>query len=662
MMSLIPLPVTNDWSEADRKAFLGYVQRVANSPLPPEEKKRRIEQLSSAISSVPPADRSSVLSELENRLRGSVAATKVSPLGAAAMGALQGFTFDFGDELAAAISSVLRGRPYAEEKAAARQLFKDVLEQNPVSGYSGYAAGGLAAPALGRLLPFASKAPVLAEAVAQGAATAAGQAETPTQAITAGLHGGLLGGAVGGAAGALGRLGAAAYNKLASLTARGAEEEMARRAAQSGVTKELVDRTMAEAAPLDQPVKLIDIAGPDSRLTRYVEAAFAKGAPEAQTQAARMLADRVATMSDRVSAYVGSMLRSRIPNAEEAKKFIIDEIDQTLQPAFSAVLSKQGDSIITDPKVIGLFDRDFVKRGLKKAVSLMRDAGEQPLVMTDKDGVVSGISLRTFDYLRKVLADAVYRGVDPRATNRSLLKSELVIGRKILGEMTDAVRAQFPDYADLLSQYSKMFALRDAIDLGVRAANSKAEEGIQLFRQLTEPEAQRMFAVGFFSERLSRSYKNPPASLRGDPGKQLLTDAIIKTLQGQEKLEAFKRFLEREAVMREVGAQVASGSPTARRLATLNEAFGMLPTSKWDLMKGALGAVSDKWASQSADTALRLGLLSDPRDAMAVLSAAAQRDAARRAAQQNAIMRAAPLFGRFGTTIGGGGYDLRKPY
>lgn len=146
------------------------------------------------ISSIPPissADIDAIPSiqkdELDISDIPSIAAEpEVSAMEAAGRGAIQSVTFDFADELEAAVRSLAPGQTYDEAVKQVREKYKAAQEQQTAAYLGGALAGGVASgfiPGIGPLTTLA-KGAGMGKAVAQGAALGAvsglGQAEDIT--------------------------------------------------------------------------------------------------------------------------------------------------------------------------------------------------------------------------------------------------------------------------------------------------------------------------------------------------------------------------------------------------------------------------------------------------------------------------------------------------
>ena len=140
-------------------------------------------------------------------------APPISALEAAGRGAIQSITFDFADELEAAVRSLAPGETYEDAVQKVRAKYKTAQEQRPGAYLGGALAGGVATgflPVVGPLTTLAKGAGI-GKAVAQGAALGAvsglGQAEDITdipdvakEVATGAAFGGAAAGVLGGAA------------------------------------------------------------------------------------------------------------------------------------------------------------------------------------------------------------------------------------------------------------------------------------------------------------------------------------------------------------------------------------------------------------------------------------------------------------------------------
>lgn len=123
---------------------------------------------------------------------------QISPLASAAIGAGQGVTFDFGDELLAALRAPFSEKTYRELQQEGETLATQAAEQNPISYYTGNIGAGVAFNPLAKTVGAAAKgvgtlATKGSETVAKIAKAAPAVGRIVQMGTEGAIYGGLLG-------------------------------------------------------------------------------------------------------------------------------------------------------------------------------------------------------------------------------------------------------------------------------------------------------------------------------------------------------------------------------------------------------------------------------------------------------------------------------------
>ena len=579
---------------------------------------------------------------------------QIGTIPAALAGLTQGLTMDWGDEIAGKLSSVFTGQKADEAQAERRALYEAAEKQHPFAYNAAYLAGSLApslvvknptplASTFGKLLPSFAKN-VVGESAIQGSIAGAGMAENDDR-IKGGLYGGLLGGLLGsglkGAKTVAENIGDFYRNTLhpnaaANILSEAVEE--------SPGGFNAVRDAIREASQSQQPFTLADATPPGSRVRGILEGALNRpNDTNARQKVLQFLYERASDARERVINKLDEIL-GQSPDPYAAQGAIKEEIENSLRPVFQKVLEKQGDNIISDPEVLSRLRAPAAEKALRKAREIMENYGEPFGVIKSNDGTLQGITLRTFDTVRKVLGDAAYQNLNLENSS-SALKSETVALRKLLGDLMDSVRNQFPDYAKALDAYSNIFRLRDAVEVGVAAASKTGKQALQAFEKMETEAEKKSFAVGYFGRKLEKAsgQKNPGAELYGSPIARETTNTILSALQNKETVDEFGRFLTRERDIVGMPSEMLGGSPTARRF-VLSNLF------RFTTPRGIIGALEDKTVRNQSDKLINMGLLSDPDSALRQLEAAAREKARISASRESRNYLVSPL-SRLGVSV-----------
>ena len=283
--------------------------------------------------------------QMERNIRGAPSRGK-----ALAMGAVQGATLNFGDEIGSGIGAAVDyitgnapdgiGERYNQRLQATRQEMDAAAGMDPWTFTGGQVAGAIAtAP----MTPFkAGIAGGAATGAAYGAIAGAGAGEGLKDRAAGAIGGGLIGGAIGGAVPAIGQGLGAIAQRLPFRGAINPEAEAARRVsramqmdAQSGAAG-LSDDAFRAAQDAGTPVALIDRGG---EMTRSVARSAANVSPEARATLNATLDPRYADQGARITNALDDILGGAV-NSTATREQLQRAAQQANRSAYGAAYAK----------------------------------------------------------------------------------------------------------------------------------------------------------------------------------------------------------------------------------------------------------------------------------------------------------------------------------
>jgi hypothetical protein len=417
----------------------------------------------------------------------------------------QGAGFGFGDEVEAAITSLLPGRKsYGEELQRIRGEMGEYAQAYPTAAMGAQLAGGLASGyglargALAGAKGASSVARALTKSAAlQGALGGAGASdEGPTNRLVGAGTGAVIGGA-------LGKVGGAVAGKGAQMLARGAAKESAgvaairealeaQRMEPSALRQKATE--MAAAAP---EARAMDVLGePGVRIARRIQAIGGEAGQDigsAMTARAEARPERLQQALTRTTGKGQENLLETVDEIAKRRKEVADPLYETFYQQ-GAKESSGIDDVLRTP-----FGKSVVDRARRNAANERRPFIEpaQPAQMSqlfDAQGNVVPITLKgaepakyhpqTIDDIKKAMDDIIYesRFANVQSGQGGILPGEKRVASALRHEFVTAADAAFPDYAKARSAWAGEKALIDAIEIGQdfakknQTANKIAEE------------------------------------------------------------------------------------------------------------------------------------------------------------------------------------------
>jgi hypothetical protein len=573
---------------------------------------------------------------------------------AAALGAAQGITANFGDEIvgaraAAGLSKEQSARlgltpfvgPMIEPAIgaarlgyeyltggneatgryeAARDKFRGVVksaeEQYPKTFIAGQVGGAVALPVGGMLnaatLP-ARMGRGAAVGAGVGAAAGVGEGEGLADSAARGAVGAGMGGVIGGAAvpvveGVIqgGRaLAAPLVNTIRGL--RNPEDEAARRIAtayQRDVRAGDAGLSQAEFAAeraAGNPVAVVDQGG---SVTRSLARSAANTSPEARGALERLTSDRFEGQSGRITDWLRQAFH--YPNAH-AQQEAIEQTARTTNRAAYARAYRDGDVPVWSPELERLTSSPDVVAAMREAATRGKSravtdgfGGFNPGVTVDNGGIVTfqrGASgqptypnLQFWDYTKRALDDAA------NAARRSGRNEEAAT----LGNLAGALRGELdnlvPSYGQARAGAAQFFGAENALEAGQNFVGASQRFGIpEARRALAEmsPQERQLFQDGYVSRYIETlNATGDRRNLLNKIGQSGAAREELNVALGTQRAAQLEVRLRVEQIMDRMRGALGN-STTARQLAEAGLAGGAtgVYTGDWHAGAGAAGLV-----------------------------------------------------------------------
>lgn len=510
---------------------------------------------------------------------------KDDPRGEAGGGDLakQGFTFGLSDEasgIGAGIGAFLKGESFGDAYTTARAYEGERLNQARENmGGWGTAAellGGVASG--GGLLKGASGAgraassPIIqgARAGATGGAVAGFGYAEPGQGFQGAVGGALAGGALGGAIPAIGSAVRPTYNALLRATGRAKNipiDQVRNALAADLNTPSTAGRMVQDAQSRGVPMTLADTG--DN--TRALLGSVTRQRGPSKTMGMQTIVQRQEGQMERLSEAVRRDL-GPTANLQDMGEALMDKAKAEAGPLYDAAYNKAGAGAIF-PKIEPLLQRPSVKKALERARRIAAEEGEDPTALgfdIDAQGevVLTRVpSFKTLDYAKRGMDDVVETYRD-KTSGKLVLDTE---GRAVNGtlrQFLSIVDKANPEYAAARSAYAGPARMRDAMEKGAKAF-TKAPDILEAEMKGLGAAEKEMYRLGVRKAMIDAlagkgDYADKVATLSRTPK---VRAALTKVFGSGPKVNRFFKTLEDEGKLFQTYKEVATGSPTASRLA-----------------------------------------------------------------------------------------------
>lgn len=489
---------------------------------------------------------------------------------------LQGVSMGFGDEISAGLRSGfgMLG-DYDEKLAQERALVKRAESQNPVGSTVAKIAGAIAPGVVGAPLAVAKYATSglgkIAEAgarmaglgAAEGAIYGAGKGENAEErkagAVTGAAYGAALGPVAGAAGDVVGRVGrniVKGVQNLARPTAA-ARGQVSQALARDGMSPDEFNRQFATKKAVRPDTMAMD-AGGEAMRTRVELAAQSPGAARSLIKPGmeRRQVNQLHRISNDLRALTGSS-----ETAIEATERLIQERAKAAAPFYKAAEQRpvEGQSLAA---FLGETSRGYGKEALDSPdyrKLLESEYGIKNPTVPPQDAVA--VDLRLVDGWKKIIGDMEKAALRSGNDNRARVLGD--VRRRVI----DEVKADNPDYARALKEWSGPSQFIDAIDAGRSFQKMTAEE-VQIFMKGAAKSEREGFRIGAVSSMINHMEGDRAKMadftkfFRGE-GMRKKIEAIMPTPEAAKK---WADIFEAEQSMTELTAQALSNSATARRM------------------------------------------------------------------------------------------------
>jgi hypothetical protein len=529
---------------------------------------------------------------------------------AAARGAAQGFTANFGDEIRglveasganpddpASLTKLISGalkywtgdaeakKRYDETVKRERELTKAAEEQHPIASLAGNVAGAVVLPVgagagaatlPGRMAAGAGVGAML------GGASGVGEGEGLVDSASRGAVGTVAGGMLGGAAPAVIEGAVQGARALATPVAnawrgiQNPEAEAARRVA-TGIQRDiqvdpnavsrLTPQEFAASAQSGGPATVMDLGG---ETTRALARSAANTSPEGRAELGRTINDRFEGQSDRVTGWLRNTFH--FPDAE-AQSAAIDQVSRTVNKPAYAKAYHEGRSGIWDAELSELSQAPVVKDAVGAAIKQAQNkSASGPLNQATLDRWSNGgkPTLEFWDLVKRQIDQEI--NVAKKAGRREDVGTLTEVKNTIVKKLDDAV----PSYSQARAGASHFFGAQDALEAGQKfVSNSMSAAEARRGLSKMSPQERQLFQDGFVSEFIGaldkvgdrRSILNKIAD--SPAAREKLNIAL-----GPQKAAELEAGLRVEGIMDLARNAVQGNSTTARQLAELGLAGG----------------------------------------------------------------------------------------
>lgn len=516
------------------------------------------------------------------------------------MGAAQGVTFNFADEIAAGLNAgvdyVTGQAPdgivdaYNRRAKDIRGQFAEAEKENPGTFLAGQIGGGIAT------IPFtpvkAGIAGGAATGALYGALSGAGAGEgvggtiagVGTGAAVGGALGAAVPAAIGGAKALYGKAREAAGGATGMVRGAISPESEAARRVQAALARDaslggnqLDDAAVAAAQNAGQPVRVADMGG---ETTRALARSSANTSPEGRQIIQSVTDERFSTQNPRTVEFVQKLVGTS-GDAGATRESLQAAARVANRAAYGRAYA-QGAANVWDDTLAQFAQapavqaeiRDATRRSANKAASQGFKPAANPFVINEAGDIVMkpGVtpSLQFWDVVKQGLDDQVdaliRKGAKGEANDIRALRDGL---RQHLDDIV-------PDYGVARRGAAAAFDAEDALEAGQKfvTSNIANNDARRAFAKMSEPE-RKLFAEGFASDLIEKINKtgdrrNVINQIWGTPRAR----ERIEIAMGKEKAKEFEAFVNIETTMDMLRSAVSGNSTTARQLAEIGLAGG----------------------------------------------------------------------------------------
>jgi len=522
---------------------------------------------------------------------------------------LQGLTFNFADEIEAALrSGSISNKEYENQLARVRAGIKEYEQQYPGRAFAGEMIGGLAPTAAALIAaPFtggatapaavagatrmATKIPTLGGIALRGAGyggvsgaiSGAGGAE-------GGLEKRLAGAGIGGATGAV--LGGTSPVVTQAVSSGGkaiksvfkptqpqdalnkAQELIAKKLAQEGIDP-------AELAR-QQAMRNLTLGAKDETLADYGGESMrrlARGAmaipQSAQTETRQMLIERAQGAGPRITQDITNLTAVGARDIQEVANEIVANRSRLAAPLYEEARSA---GQISSPALNNLLTKS---KDIQQAIGDARrlpqfaDLPDNDMVMLDK----------AYKYVGGIANEARKAGKTNRANDLDELRVNLL----------DAIKKEVPVYGKAVQTFADESLLNDALEAGSKNFLKKRPSDINReLAKFSDESERQMYRLGAIQSVRDDIYGEKELKNIADKylNSREMRDRMRTVFNSEGEYEAFVKNLERERQMAITRSRIEGGSPTALIGQDIAELAGPAPSevisAGGQLMRGDL--------------------------------------------------------------------------
>lgn len=535
--------------------------------------------------------------------------------------ALQGLTFNFGDEILAGLQAPFSDKTYSQLRDEERNSIARFAEENPYTAFGTEAAGsippavaamfipggqGAAVGALGRVANIGRKllagsSPLRTAAkvgAATGAVTGAGSAEEVQDIMPESAFGAGFGGALGAAVPAVGKLAAPIYQNVADrgllpgADAAGRARDYVLKMMQKGRTPQTIDDLRAGLKADEKMGVPLGLQYQSKKLGRAFEVAAMKSAAGEDIAEDAMRANRGSL--GRAMTHLNKMMKPDEYFDEEDA--LIKKMRTSARPFYEKAYAA-GKSIKETPELTKLLNQPGARAIWEEALNDPRYAllGEKPGKMVWQDGnqVMVEPSLELMDQFKRAI-DRKIASLETQLVQRGTTQPDIPGLKEYRSRFLEALENSLPKEAkdawrEARSVYKGDAEVRDALRFGRDKFFSLEPQLFAKFlSEANTPLEQEAIRTGAFEAIRDRYLAATKTIGPNDADRpRMIANEIIGTPATREKLEMlaptpidFKKLEEkliREAKIYGQNQKIIAGSPTAPRIEAVKE-FEQTPT------------------------------------------------------------------------------------
>lgn len=480
---------------------------------------------------------------------------------AAIRGFAQGATLGLGEEIGAGVSALgalgdddetvsERYRRLRDEQRAQQRLAR---QAHPITTAVGEAAGGLAGGIAGAGRAVAGQ--TLRQAIprlagiggAEGAVAGYGftEAEDPTAQAADVATGAAIGGALGVAVPAVGAgLSRAARRVVAPFTA----ERRVARQIEADLRADDLTVAQAEARLAENPNLILADLG--ENMQQRLGAIANQPGPAAQ-RARDILETRNINQLDRLRPQFEEALGSQ--GVLEASRQATRRAQQASQPLYEEAYASE---LRGTARLQELMGRDAAQAALRRA--------HRKAINEGVDITQPGSNVRIMDYVQRALNDR-------QRASLATAPDDARIIRNLRNDILAEVDRQVPAFRDARRIWAGEFANQDALDFGGRVFREPTPQLREAYNEMSAAE-QDHFRIGVFDAIIDRlGTKVETANLIQDFRKPKIREAMEIAFDNPQLFREFERTIGDERLMFETMRKALQGSPTASRLAFMEQ-------------------------------------------------------------------------------------------